>query len=401
MRPALLDMRLAGGPVGADGRVDPDDRADPVHQGKQLVELLGCDLLVLGAGVAHHLVLIHLLVACQHVRGPVSAPSQDAGQSGEVEQLAGCGMLLRPGVLDHARLMEMAQIDLVGGIETPPVPVLIGAGEDVAVLVAEAGLEEGLPDIAVVRLELVARELHHDRLQAPLAHDRPEPVVAGDAGRGAHELHRREVPALAHMRLDEVPVLFHGPEGLTVPEGLLDARGGLVGEVHAAGLAAPPALLEGLPGQKLALAGRVHIGRDADLVDSRQLAFQLRDDIGAALQHALLPGELREVPGKAGERPFLHGFRPVGGNLPVGRQQAHDVPPEGAYLVLHAGIRAGISPERLREVTLRARFLREYEDHRGSFLGRRGRYGRFCFSRRNRFPSPSARRGASGPHRIP
>ena len=188
-------------------------------------------------------------------------------------------MLFRPGVLDHARLMEMTQIDLVGGIETPPVPVLIGACKDIAILVAETRLEERLLDIAVVRFELVARELHHDRLQAPLAHYRSEPMVACDAARRTHELHRCEVPAFAHMRLDEVSVLFHGPEGLTAPKGLLDARGSLVGEVHAAGLAVPTALLERLPGQKLAFAGRVHIGRYADLVRPREFAFQLRDDV--------------------------------------------------------------------------------------------------------------------------
>ena len=75
MRPALLDVRLSSDSMGADRWVDPDDGADPVHQGEQLVELLRGNLLVLGAGVAHQLVLVHLLVACQHVRRLMPAPS--------------------------------------------------------------------------------------------------------------------------------------------------------------------------------------------------------------------------------------------------------------------------------------------------------------------------------------
>ena len=268
--------------------------------------------------------------------------------------------------------MERGQIDLVGAMVTPLIPVLVGACEHVAVLVAETRLEERLLDIAVVRLELVARELHHDGFQAPLAHDRAETMVAGDAGRGTHELHRCEVPPLTHVGLDEVSVLLHGPEHLTALEGLLDARGSLVGEVHAARLAVPTALLERLPCQKLALAGRVHIGRDADLVHPRKLPLQLRDYIGATFQHALLPCELPEIPRKPRQRPFLHGVCRLGRHLLVGRKQPHDVSPKGADFILHAGIGAGGPAERLREVALSTRLLCEYENHCGSFHGRGG-----------------------------
>ena len=197
-------------------------------------------------------------------------------------------------------------------------------------------------------------------------------MVAGDAGRGTHELHRCEVPPLTHVGLDEVSVLLHGPEHLTALEGLLDARGSLVGEVHAARLAVPTALLERLPCQKLTLAGRVHIGRDADLVHPGKLPLQLRDDIGAALEHALLPSELSEVPGQPFQRPFLHGFGLPGRHLLVGREQAHDMTSKGADFILHAGIGAGGPAERLCEVALSTRLLCEYENHCGSFHGRGG-----------------------------
>ena len=78
VRTALLDVRLAGGPVGADSGIDPDDRADLVHEGQQLIELLGCDLLVLGTRIADHLVLIHFLVAGQDIGGLVPAAGEDA-----------------------------------------------------------------------------------------------------------------------------------------------------------------------------------------------------------------------------------------------------------------------------------------------------------------------------------
>ena len=185
--------RLAMGQVLG---VDTHHPGDLVHQRSKFVELLRGDRLVLGAGIGHDLVLVHLLVRREHELGLDALADQHRRQGSQVEQLWWSSLLLRRPIVRHG-----GGIILLGHLIFAVEPRLIGMGVDHTVLVPEPVLEERLLHIVLVGLELVADQLDHRRLQPPLTQHGVLTGLAGHVGGHARPLHRQQIELGAVPRL--------------------------------------------------------------------------------------------------------------------------------------------------------------------------------------------------------
>ena len=185
--------RLAMGQVLG---VDTHHPGDLVHQRGKFVELLRGDRLVLGAGIGHDLVLVHLLVRREHELGLDALADQHRRQGSQVEQLWWSSLLLRRPIVRHG-----GGIILLGHLIFAVEPRLIGMGVDHTVLVPEPVLEERLLHIVLVGLELVADQLDHRRLQPPLTQHGVLTGLAGHVGGHARPLHRQQIELGAVPRL--------------------------------------------------------------------------------------------------------------------------------------------------------------------------------------------------------
>src|SRR5690606_25146697 len=113
----------------------------------------------------------------------------------------------------------------------------------------------------------------------------------------AGELNAREVELRSVHGLAEVALVLHGRDRAPLLEGLRDRGRGLVGELHARErLAVEAELVDRLPEEQVALAGRVEVRGTHDLVAAAQRGPQRLDDVADLRLLLALPREVVEVP---------------------------------------------------------------------------------------------------------
>ena len=93
--------------MGEQRRIHTDHFGDLIDKRKQFAELFRRDLLILGTRVAHDLVFVHLLICLQDICRLEPLLRKDSGQSGEVEELSGGGVFLRPRILYDRAVVQL------------------------------------------------------------------------------------------------------------------------------------------------------------------------------------------------------------------------------------------------------------------------------------------------------
>ena len=276
---------------------------------------------------------------------------QQRRQTSEVDEPLGRGALARLGIDLDVR----AGVSVDRHLLALPVGRLLGRHVNVAVLVSESVRIGRDGFIGVDRVELVAHQANHGRLQATLAKNRA-PIA--QKGRGPGELHGEKIPLAAVLGLHEVGIGLHGGDALALRERALHLGDGLILEEHAAEALVlamrEPELVDNLPSEQLALAGRVVVGGDADLVGCGECRSEGLDHIAHSIARRALPRELRRVPRQIGQAPS-----PMGAHLHPRVDVFVDMAARRDDRVAFAVVDARHAAERLGEVARGGGLLRQ------------------------------------------